>query len=63
MKIASKNKATWQMVSDQLDKLFVLPFAKNETPELRAAMIEAYLEACSYTWDDVIQCIIMENKS
>lgn len=51
-------KASWKTVSENLDRLFFLPFASNETPALRAEMIEAYLHAYGYTWDMVLDQII-----
>ena len=56
-------RSSWATVSKQLDHFFLLPFASNETAQLRAMAIESYLEICGYTWDDVIQCIIKEDSS
>jgi len=47
-------KQPYEFVSLQLDKLFFLPFASNETPETRATAIEALLQATGWTWDEVL---------
>jgi hypothetical protein len=47
-------KQPYEFVSIQLDKLFFLPFASNETPEMRSIAIEAMLQAAGWTWDEVL---------
>jgi len=52
-------KAPYSQVSEQLDKFFFLPFAENETPDVRAQAIESYLHITGWTWDEVL--IAMDN--
>lgn len=47
-------KQPYEFVSLELDKLFFLPFAENETAQMRADAIDAMLLVCGWTWDEVI---------
>jgi hypothetical protein len=47
-------KQPYEFVSIQLDRLFFLPFAPNETVEMRSIAIEAMLQASGWTWDEVL---------
>lgn len=51
-------KVPWLQVSAQLDHFFFSPFASNETPFIRAEMIDSYLSVSGWTWDEVLDQII-----
>ena len=51
------SKVSWSQVSARLDHFFFSPFALNETPSIRAEMIEAYLIVSGWTWDEVLDQI------
>lgn len=51
-------KVPWLQVSAQLDHFFFSPFASNETPFIRAEMIDSYLHVSGWTWDEVLDQII-----
>jgi hypothetical protein len=47
-----------------LDRLmFHLPIENQQQAEDRAATIDAYLEACGYSWDDLIGGVLEETNS
>jgi hypothetical protein len=48
------SRASQSVVISELDKLFFLPLAPNETLELRALAIEAMLVTNGWTWDEVL---------
>lgn len=55
--------AAWQEVSQQLDALFFMPFAPQETPELRSQSIESYLHSVGWNWDAVLTAQWLEDKN
>jgi len=51
----------WSQLTLELDKLFLGGhIANQEQAEERAETIEAYLEACGWTWDLVLEEICNE---
>lgn len=48
-------RLSYSVLVVELDKLFFLPFAANETPEMRMDSIEATLLAYGWTWDQMIE--------
>ncbi len=47
-------KLTFKQLTDQLDRLYCLPLAKNETAEMRADAIEVVVQTSGWTWDEII---------
>jgi hypothetical protein len=45
---------TYKKLLEQLDRLYCLPLAKNETAEMRADAIEAMVQASGWTWDQIL---------
>jgi hypothetical protein len=56
-------KVSWKVVSEQLDRFFLLPFAEGEDVNTRALAIESYLHISGWTWDSVLDSIWMEDKN
>lgn len=46
---------SFHLLSEKLAQLFFLPFAPNETPELRALAIEKLLEMSGWDWDTYLE--------
>lgn len=56
-------KRPWAEISEQLDRLFFLPFAANESVELRDASIQAYLSMSGWNWDQVLDALFKSGKN
>lgn len=44
-----------------LDELYNLPLAKSETIDDRCKSIEAFMAQAGWTWDDIIQELVLED--
>jgi|GEM_PF-4381477 len=62
MNILVNMKTSWKVFSPVLDQLFFSPLLSYEKVEDRAEAIENCLKQNGYTWDDVLNSIIYENK-
>lgn len=57
-------KIPWSQLTLELDRLFFGGhIANQEQAEERAETIEAYLEACGWTWDLVLEEMCREKAS
>lgn len=54
-------KTSWEILRQNLDQLFFGPFIPHETAETRAQAIETLLSSSGWSWDSVLDAIIMED--
>lgn len=59
----SSKKISYAELSIELDKFFFLPFGDDESPEMRAEALEAYLKSVNWTWDDVLNAIVNQTDA
>lgn len=61
--IHSSKKITYSELSIELDKFFFLPFGKDESPEMRAEALDAYLKSVGWTWSEILNHLLHEDLS